>query len=181
MDYSPAHDDPRPAHLTVGPAGRAAYQSILNDLRDPVFGYLVRMTESREDAEDLLQEVFFAVWRHMGELKRPESARSWVFAIAVNAVTDYHRRRRILRWIPLTRNDRAREADEPPSASEIAVRQAIERVPLADRQILVLVGACQLSAPAVAEILGTSPAAVHKRWQRARDRFVQAMPGGMNQ
>ncbi len=54
----------------------------------------------------------------------------------------------------------------------MAVRAALGRLTCGERQVLVLIGTCGLSAAETAEVLGMSADAVHKRWQRARARFI---------
>lgn len=156
-------------------ADTATYHALLRDLRDPVFRYLLRMTRDRQDAEDLLQEVFFSAWRHLDQLRSASGARSWVFAIAVNAVRSHGRRERLRPWARLGQRRRSDEADEPPSSASLAVRAALGQSSESDRNVLVLVGTCGLSAAETAEILGISADAVHKRWQRARNRFISTV------
>ncbi len=153
------------------------YQALLRDLRDPVFRYLIGMMRDRQDAEDLLQEVFFSAWRHLDQLRSTSGARSWVFAIAVNAVRSHGRRERLRRWVRLGRPSVGNDAYEPPSADTLAVRVALGKLTYTERQVLVLVGSCGLSAAETADVLGVSAEAAHKRWQRARARFITLMEG----
>ena len=46
--------------------------------------YLHRMVGDRHRAEELFQDVFFAVWQKRKTYKFPKSFRSWLFAIATN-------------------------------------------------------------------------------------------------
>jgi len=58
-----------------------------------IFAYLCRHTSSREDAEDLLLEVFLAALEHrkfpaLGEKEQ----QAWLWAVARNKVVDHYRR-----------------------------------------------------------------------------------------
>ncbi|HZU70513.1 MAG TPA: RNA polymerase sigma factor [Ktedonobacteraceae bacterium] len=58
-----------------------------------IFAYLCRHTAYREDAEDLLLEVFLAAMEHskFAELVENEQ-QSWLWAVARNKVVDHYRR-----------------------------------------------------------------------------------------
>lgn len=57
-----------------------------------LLAYLLHKTSSREDAEDLLLEVFLAVLERQDVLALGEyEQRAWLWAVARNKATDYHR------------------------------------------------------------------------------------------
>jgi RNA polymerase sigma-70 factor, ECF subfamily len=49
-----------------------------------VYGYAFRLAGSVSDAEDLTQQVFLLAQQRVRQLRQPESARSWLFAILRN-------------------------------------------------------------------------------------------------
>ena len=59
---------------------------------DEVHGYIAfRVSPDFESAQDLSQAVFEAALRGIEELRKPDSARSWLMQIARNKVADYYR------------------------------------------------------------------------------------------
>ena len=58
-----------------------------------VLGYLRRFVP-RDDAEDVLQQVFYEVWRHQRRYDPSRSLAAWIFAIARNRAIDHLRRQR---------------------------------------------------------------------------------------
>ncbi len=48
---------------------------------------------SKEDAEDIVQEVFLKIWRKRKQLKVQRSFNSYVFTIAYNAIKKYYRKK----------------------------------------------------------------------------------------
>jgi RNA polymerase sigma factor (sigma-70 family) len=54
--------------------------------------FLERRVESREVAEDILQEAFVRSLDHTGSLRSAESATAWFYRVLRNAMTDHFRR-----------------------------------------------------------------------------------------
>jgi RNA polymerase sigma-70 factor (ECF subfamily) len=60
---------------------------------DRLYGYCLRLTGQPPDAEDLVQETLLRGMRAYGDLRDPERAKGWLFAIATNAWRDMTRAR----------------------------------------------------------------------------------------
>ena len=50
----------------IAQGDRAAFEQLMSRHLDPVYGYLLRLTGSGSEAEDLAQETFLRVWRKAG-------------------------------------------------------------------------------------------------------------------
>ncbi len=59
-----------------------------------ILNFIYRMVESREDAEDLTQNVFLISFHELGGLQDPAKFESWLYRIARNEVYQSYRRRR---------------------------------------------------------------------------------------
>lgn len=60
-----------------------------------LLGYLLTRLPSREDAEEVLNDVFFAAIDELSFFKKESSVKTWFFKIARNKVVDFYRRRKI--------------------------------------------------------------------------------------
>jgi RNA polymerase sigma factor (sigma-70 family) len=67
--------------------------------------YLYRLAACREDAEDLVQEVWIHVFTRLGTFDGRSSVRSWLFGIATHLAMDHHRAK--ARW-PVDAQDKAK-------------------------------------------------------------------------
>ena len=88
-----------------------------------LFGFAASALGDREQAEEVVQDVFAQLWRHAGEYdQRRASVRTWLYAIARNRIVDAHRR-------AAARPRRAEEEDSLDSAAELdaALDQAVLR------------------------------------------------------
>ena len=68
-----------------------AANDIVSLLQKEVFRMIFYRTFSREDAEDLTQEVFIKMFKSIKKLNDVEKIRPWVFSIALNRVRDFKR------------------------------------------------------------------------------------------
>lgn len=155
----------------------------------PLYAYLFGRTGSREEAEDLLQEVFVRAWRHMETMRRiPVDRRVyWLLALARNLARDHYRRvssrSRVETEIAteqaaveVCRGDpTAALADREAAAS---VDRAIGGLPTAMRTALTLSLVGGLNSVEIGAMLGKSPATIRYQIAEARRRVAVAL--GLN-
>ncbi len=60
----------------------AAFETLVEIYSPRLYGYFYRLTGRREDAEDLLQEVFVRVVRMIGRYEHENRFDAWLFRIA---------------------------------------------------------------------------------------------------
>ncbi|MBK7188937.1 MAG: sigma-70 family RNA polymerase sigma factor [bacterium] len=165
-------DDELMARTAAGE--EAAFRLLVDRWQRDVLAFLIHMTGSRDDAEDLAQETFVRVFRQAGNYRAEGRFRSWLLRIAGNLARSRHRRRRLLKWLPLDteKHDVASSlpaADRGIEAEQTAqvVRAAIARLPERQRQALVLHRFQGLRYAEVAEAMGTTLPGVESLIQRA--------------
>ncbi len=154
--------------------------------RERVFGFALRMTGNRADAEDLLQETFVAAQTSWGAFQGRSSRLSWLLGIAAR------------RWGAGVRRDRAREAilvaagapeapeatphPEPGIVEGVALQEALNALDAPLREALLLVASQQLSYREAAEALGapvgTVKWRVHEACRRMRELLRSGEEGG---
>jgi RNA polymerase sigma-70 factor, ECF subfamily len=61
---------------------------LFEQLRDPVFGFLLRLTHDAGEAEDLTQETFLRLFRHLRDQRPLDNPRAWLFTVAHNLAID---------------------------------------------------------------------------------------------
>lgn len=60
------------------------FKLLMEHFQKPVYGYIRRMVVAHEDAEDILQEVFIRIFRHLKQFKEESSLSTWIYRIATN-------------------------------------------------------------------------------------------------
>jgi RNA polymerase sigma-70 factor (ECF subfamily) len=77
---------------TVRPATLAEKVLVhFEQLHLPVYRYLLRKTHDTGRAEDLMQETFLRLCRHLGDDKPLENPKAWLFTVANNLAVDVAR------------------------------------------------------------------------------------------
>jgi RNA polymerase sigma-70 factor (ECF subfamily) len=138
-----------------------------------------------DDAEDVQQDVWLAVFRSVGTLANPRAFRTWLFRTTRHRAIDFLRARRRERELL---DDVAREegerAIEPPDAlgttDEPTLAQAMAALAPIHREVLLLRHRDELSYAEIALVVGCSVGTVRSRLHHARLRLhdVIAQRGG---
>ncbi|MBR5344431.1 MAG: RNA polymerase sigma factor [Clostridia bacterium] len=133
--------------------------------------------DHRFDAEDILQETCAAASANRNALHNPAAFKGWLLAIARNKCADYFRAKakspeipvEVLPERPDTRSLSGRTEDS-------AVRETLEKLSKADRQILGLAYFRNWPQAKIAETLRIPLGTVKSRLHHARERFREQYP-----
>jgi len=111
------------------------------------------------DAEDQVQEVFLIAWKKLAQLDDPSVFGAWLAAIARHRAVDCHRRRRPTEPLADGLPD-PRSASSSDTAEARNVLAAIQSLPEAYRETLVMRLCEGMSGPEIAEVTGLEPGSV---------------------
>ncbi len=75
---------------------RPAFNRLLLEQKDAVYGLAVHLLDSREEAQDVVQDVFLKLWRKGGAVE-VQSRPAWLLRVCRNACLDRLRRRKVRR------------------------------------------------------------------------------------
>jgi RNA polymerase sigma-70 factor (ECF subfamily) len=117
-----------------------------------------------EDTEDQVQEVFLIAWKKLSQLDDTALFGSWLSAIARNRAVDCWRRRRPTE--PLEEGVPDERADSSDVAGARQVLGAIQSLPEAYRETLVMRLCEGMSGPEIAEVTGLEPGSVRVNLHR---------------
>ncbi|MCP4247891.1 MAG: sigma-70 family RNA polymerase sigma factor [bacterium] len=153
-----------------------AFDDLVERYGRRLFGYLYRLTGSRDDADDLLQEVFVRLVRTIGGYQHDGRFEGWLFRIATNLARDRVRRiRQAPAVLSLDVDQGQHDADRETSiATQLTdplgpapdtslqqgedadrLQQALGELPDAEREVILLRHFSGMSFAEVAEAMGT--------------------------
>lgn len=143
-----------------------------------LFPLLLRMTEERGAAEEILQDVFLTVWRSSATWDPQRgSVRAWLVTIARHRAIDFLRKRRI-QFVPLEREPLA--ADSTPDEIAVStltsdvVRESIRSLPSMYRDVLEAVYFSGLTHREAADRLSIPLGTVKSRLRLAFARLLRS-------
>jgi RNA polymerase sigma factor (sigma-70 family) len=137
-----------------------------------IYRYLLRMTGSRETAEELTQDVFVRVLKGLEQYEERDRERAWLFRIARNLRCDLARRS--LRQ-PSTSLDGVEPIAAQQQELQLSLARALATLAEDDREAFVLGEIGGFSYVEIGVICEASPAAVRSRIYRARLALRQAL------
>jgi RNA polymerase sigma-70 factor (ECF subfamily) len=159
---------------------RNAMAELYRAYAGPLLAYLITQVRRREDAEDLLGEVFMSAMRDLGKFEGNLSGfRAWLYRIASNRAVDLARRNARRPEDPLTLAvERPGDADPATDALGRVDRErlwrAVMALPEAQRQVVAMRLAGGLSAPEIAQAIGKPVGAVKALQHRALVNLTKA-------
>lgn len=158
----------------------AAFAELVRRYQGRVVQFCFRMAGSAQEAEDLAQECFVRLYRHLYRLAPQAKFSTLLFGIArnlaLNALRDARRRERVI--APLQENEyTARSAGRLPDETahlkelDAAIQRGLAALTPAHREILVLREFNGLDYDAIAEVIGCRKGTVRSRLARAREQL----------
>ncbi len=184
----------------------AEFLPLAEPYRRELLAHCYRMLGSVHDAEDLVQETYLRAWRSYDRFEGRSSLRTWLYRIATNAcltALQTRSRRPLPSGLGASAADPDGELAEQPEvpwlepvpdvlagawpadpASIVTSREsirlafiaALQYLPPRQRAVLVLREVLNWRAAEVADLLGTTTAAVNSMLQRARAQISQVAP-----
>jgi RNA polymerase sigma-70 factor, ECF subfamily len=166
-----------------------AFQELVERYQTRLLNFIFRTIGDRERAEDLVQEVFIRVYRHIHRFDRSKKFSTWVYTIASNlAKNELRNRSRNPLVLFQTMKGAAREDDDRPLQFEDTtarpddlyrkrhlrelVEETVAQLPEHHRQVFVLRELEGKSYEEIAEITDCNLGTVKSRLNRARNAFA---------
>lgn len=146
-----------------------------------IYHYIYTETRNDDDAEEILQDVFYKVATKLYQFKKRSSFKTWIYAIARHAIIDHYRKNaNRLKTVPLEEEliEHTCGFEEVESISDLQL--AIEQLPLKYRRVLHLRYVEEFSLMDTAKIIGVSILSVKSTQKRAKKLLqTQLYEGGV--
>lgn len=81
-----------------------AFEILIKRYLKPIFNFSFRFVGNSEDAQDITQEVFVKVWRHLKKFDKNKKFKTWIFTIAKNICLDWLRKKQTISFSELKYN-----------------------------------------------------------------------------
>jgi len=184
VDSEPADERAIIARCLAGE--RAAYAILVERYKGLVHDLVCRMIGDAMEADDIAQEAFVKAYVSLRHFRGESRFSTWLCRIALNRCKDVLRQRRREPWIrtPHDEEPHVAVADDKNDAPGVALerrewegrlRQALARLPLKYREVLVLRHIEELDFLEVARLLKISEGTARVRAFRAREMLQRLL------
>jgi RNA polymerase sigma factor (sigma-70 family) len=160
----------------------SAFPELVARYQDRLYRFLVRLTRSEDDALELAQETFLHAYQGLARWRLDARFSTWLFQVGRNLAFDLLRRRNCVEFLPLDEDAAIADlAPGPDAVLETAQRYrmlelALARLPVDQREILLLREIEEMSYEDIAVVLGLNPGTVKSRLARGRAALLEKMP-----
>ncbi|MCX7745775.1 MAG: RNA polymerase sigma factor [Clostridia bacterium] len=158
-----------------------SFETLIAMYRNRIFNFLLKMTLSKEDSEDLTQEVFIRVYNNLYQYNNKWCFSTWIYKIAVNVFkTEYIKRKnRNLAKVEEMLNESQAYLYRDPEAllenreNKMEIIKMLDSLRVDQKAALILKYVQGFSYKEIGEILKMSPDNVKMRVLRAKKELVK--------
>jgi RNA polymerase sigma factor (sigma-70 family) len=155
----------------------ARFRVLFEAGRSRLGAYVLRRTESPEDAADVLAETFLIAWQRLEDVPDSEAGVLWLYATARHLLANQRRRlqrQRLLVERLASELGKAGAQTGSLDQSGLEAARVLAGLSAEDREILMLAGWEGLDSREIGVVLGCSAVAARIRLHRARGRMAAA-------
>ena len=163
----------------------AAFEEILSRFEGKALSIALNLGASRADAEDIAQDAFLKLFRHIGAYRGGRRFTAWFYRIVINAARDHLEKQRSAsgsRQASGSETERGRleprsSGADPAAESERReqIRRALLSLSVREREVVILKELHGLSTWEVALILRLNPITVRRHAMQARARLRELL------
>jgi RNA polymerase sigma-70 factor (ECF subfamily) len=154
----------------------AAFDEVYDAHRGRLYTFLVRLSRSRDVADELIEELWLRLVTHAARLRPDTRVGAWLFAVARNLYLNYCRSRACDASVESAAMAIWPTSPAEPSPFEATAANELERrieraiaaLPCRYREVLLLVGVEGFTPAEAAAVCHVTPEALRQRLSRAR-------------
>ncbi len=163
---------------------QALFANLVQRYQQYVFTLVLRFTDSREDAEEISQDVFVKAYRSLADFRGESKFSTWLYTVVRTSSITFLRKKKLdttsldneRTFLQLENRESAFNANTMEQKSRHAmVNAAIRLLSPDDGQIITLFYKGEQSLEEIGRIMGMEPNTVKVRLHRARNRLREKM------
>lgn len=163
----------------------ACFACLLDKYSRPVHSLILKVVRNREDAEELAQDVFMKVFKHLSSFKGECSFSTWIYRIAYNtAISETRKKRHEFLAIEesvinnVSEQEVAEALDRTDSSDQIQMLDAaLAQLPPDERAIILLFYMKEKTIDEVATITGLTASNIKVKLYRIRKKLFFVLKG----
>lgn len=160
-----------------------AYSTLIDKHKDLVFTIALRITQNREDAEEIAQDTFLKAYQKLSSFRKESRFATWLYRIVYNESISRVRKKRPV-TISLEEETTLDPADDTPDESlfglepgeqQKVIGEVMRALPESDQVLLTLFYLDDQPVSEIAQVTGMSESNVKVRLHRCRKKIGLAL------
>ncbi len=152
-----------------------AFKTLVEKYQQQVFRVVMGFVHSKEDAEDVTQDIFIKVYQSLSSFKGKSEFSTWLYRVAVNMSLNFINRNKKNSILESLEKLFHKSSDEKTPLEQMEdaerdklIQEAIDSLPEKQKTAFVLSRYEELSQKKIASIMDTTEGAVEQLLQRAK-------------
>lgn len=166
----------------------AAFSDLVQKYQKSVHALAWRKVGDFQVAEEITQDAFLKAYKKLATLKNPNQFAGWLYVIASNLCSDWHRRKKPTmqsleatktKTLEKTAYERYVAEEREKAAAERRrelVKNLLEKLPESERTVVTLHYLGEMTSEAISKFMGVSVNTIRSRLRRARKRLEKEEP-----
>ena len=150
---------------------RRRFNGLFASYGSDIVAYCNWRADSESDAQDAVADVFLTAWRRLDAVPEGDAAKVWLYATARRVLANQRRSSRRRAALHERLAGETAPAEPGSSGEEALVHEALSRLGLRDREVLLLAEWEGLSPAEIGTVLNCLAVTARGRLHRARRRF----------
>ena len=146
----------------------------IHECEGSMYALAYSILKNEADAADAMQDAILKAYSNLAQLKDRDKFRSWILSIVHNTAIAYIRRRKDTVDIE-EREDLASPEPTMDPAARMTVREAVEKLKLPYRTVILLFYYEEYSVRQIAEVMRASEIAVKQQLSRGRKMLAKLL------
>jgi len=159
-----------------------AFKSLMEKYQLQVFRTVMGFVHTKEDAEEVTQDIFVRVYQSLSAFQRDSEFATWLYRITINMSLNFLRRNRKSRLLQSLEAIFSLRSEEKTPLEELEnaerdrrIRVAIDSLPEKQRMAFILSRYEEMPQKKIAAVMNRSEGAVEQLLQRAKENLKKKM------
>ncbi|MCG8308373.1 MAG: sigma-70 family RNA polymerase sigma factor [Cytophagales bacterium] len=149
------------------------FNLMVRKYQQKIYWHIRKMVIDHDDTDDLVQEVFVKVWKHIDNFREDAQLYTWVYRIATNECLNFLRKKKNKFFIPIldVQSELSQKLDSSPYINgdeiQLKLQKALLKLPDKQRLVFNMKYFDEMKYEEISEITGTSIGSLKANYHHA--------------
>lgn len=149
------------------------FNLLVRKYQQKIYWHIRKMVIDHDDTDDIVQDVFVKVWKHIGSFREDAQLYTWVYRIATNECLNFLRKKKTRLFLPIhdVQNELAGKLDSSPFIDgdeiQLKLQKALLKLPNKQRLVFNMKYFDEMKYEEISEITETSVGSLKASYHHA--------------